>query len=336
MLWRALGVCLTLVWPRALWAQSGLDRDAQPQFAPGRFEQGRDIYNFRCYFCHGYSGDAQTLAARMLVPAPRDFTAADPAQLDTQRILDAVRNGRPGTAMQPFAVILSPAEQLAVVEYVRRAFVLEGRPNTRYHSPENGWPEHERFRDSFPFATGEIPLETPAEQLTAAELEGRRHFLRACVSCHDPTETREQAVLWEPQALSYPRPGFSPGDHAEPSDALSGATPFARHEIAPPLRDPTPLQAEGERLFQANCAFCHGADGSGRNWIGTFLQPRPRDLTDAEFMRGMTDERLHRVIREGLPGTSMPAWQQVLEAGQIDALVAYIRRVFHPLSAAGD
>ena len=31
-------------------------------------ETGRAIYNFRCYFCHGYSGDAQTLAARYLSP----------------------------------------------------------------------------------------------------------------------------------------------------------------------------------------------------------------------------------------------------------------------------
>ena len=31
-----------------------------------RHERGRAIYNFRCYFCHGYSGDARTLAATYL------------------------------------------------------------------------------------------------------------------------------------------------------------------------------------------------------------------------------------------------------------------------------
>ncbi len=39
-------------------------------------EQGRAVYNFRCYFCHGYSGDAKTLAATYLQPPPRDFSAA--------------------------------------------------------------------------------------------------------------------------------------------------------------------------------------------------------------------------------------------------------------------
>jgi cytochrome c oxidase cbb3-type subunit 3 len=87
----------------------------------------------------------------------------------------------------------------------------------------------------------------------------------------------------------------------------------------------------GERLFQENCAFCHAADGTGKNWIGSFLEPRPRDLTDKAFMSGMTRERLAQTIRDGLPGTSMPAWKSVLTADEIDALVAYIHRAFHPL-----
>ena len=37
-------------------------------------ELGRKVYNFRCYFCHGYSGAAKTLAATYLKPLPRDFT----------------------------------------------------------------------------------------------------------------------------------------------------------------------------------------------------------------------------------------------------------------------
>jgi len=40
-------------------------------------ELGRKVYNFRCYFCHGYSGDARTVAASQLLPPPRDFTRAD-------------------------------------------------------------------------------------------------------------------------------------------------------------------------------------------------------------------------------------------------------------------
>jgi cytochrome c oxidase cbb3-type subunit 3 len=48
-------------------------------------------------------------------------------------------------------------------------------------------------------------------------------------------------------------------------------------------------------------------------------------------MDGMTRERLVKVIEDGLEGTSMPGWKQVLQPAEIDALVAYIRRAFHPL-----
>ena len=48
-------------------------------------EAGRSVYNFRCYFCHGYSGDARTLAAEFLSPPPRDFTDTDPEALRSAR-----------------------------------------------------------------------------------------------------------------------------------------------------------------------------------------------------------------------------------------------------------
>ncbi len=51
-------------------------------------------------------------------------------------------------------------------------------------------------------------------------------------------------------------------------------------------------------------------------------------------MAGMTRARLAGVIREGLPGTSMPAWKSVLSDADIDALTHYIGRAFHPLAAA--
>jgi cytochrome c oxidase cbb3-type subunit 3 len=147
---------------------------------------------------------------------------------------------------------------------------------------------------------------------------------------------QDAQLRWEPQALSYPRPGFNPGDSLLPPDAVSGATPFARHDLAPVLADLNARERNGERLYQANCAFCHAADGTGRNWIGSFLDPHPRDLTDARFMGSMSAERLAQVIRHGLAGTSMPAWEGVLSHDQVNSLVAYIHRAFHPLSGSAD
>jgi cytochrome c oxidase cbb3-type subunit 3 len=46
----------------------------------------------------------------------------------------------------------------------------------------------------------------------------------------------------------------------------------------------------------------------------------------------MTRARLLAAIREGLPGTSMPAWKSILSRAEIEAIAAYVDRVFHPLA----
>ena len=294
---------------------------------------GRAIYNFRCYFCHGYAGDAETLAARMLEPRPRDFTRTDPSRLSAASMRRTVKDGRPGTAMQPFGNTLTDAEIDAVVGFVRETFMQSGASNTRYHTAANGWPGHERFAAAFPFARGEIALDVEEQALSAEQQAGRRLFLESCITCHDTGAYAGHRAEWRTEAVSYPRTGFATGDFLDPPDAVSGATTFARHDIKPPL--PAGADDElrlGETLFQDNCAFCHAADGTGRNWIGTFMQPHPRDLTAPPAMRDMTAERLASVIRNGLPGTSMPAWRHVLDDNQVQALVRYIGTQFHPLT----
>ena len=145
--------------------------------AADRHEIGRGIYNFRCYFCHGYSGDARTLAATYLSPPPRDFTRSTPESLTREAMLRAVTDGRAGTAMKGFAGILKPDEIAAVVDFVREEFIRRKAPNTRYHTAENGWADHQRHRAAFPFATGEIALDTPFERLTPEQQHGKRLFL---------------------------------------------------------------------------------------------------------------------------------------------------------------
>src|SRR5262245_27684861 len=71
---------------------------AAPAAAPGEatLKLGRDVYNYRCYFCHGYSGDAKTLATSYLDPKPRDFQTTKPEEMPVERILAAVKHGKPG------------------------------------------------------------------------------------------------------------------------------------------------------------------------------------------------------------------------------------------------
>lgn len=295
-------------------------------------EQGRSIYNFRCYFCHGYSGDAKTLASTYLSPQPRNFAATGLNDLTHPQMLAAVKKGRPGTAMLGFDSILSESEISAVVGFVRQEFMMDKAVNTRYHTKENGWSDHDRYSAAFPFAKGLIALDAPFEQLTPEQRAGRHLYLSSCVSCHDRGNVNESGAPWESHAFSFPRNGFVPGEVPK-VDATSGASPYHLHDKVPVIVGMTALEARGQTLFQDNCSFCHAADGTGRNWIGSFLQPHPRDLTSPAFMSTMTRKRLTNVIRDGLPDTSMPAWKSVLTDQEIQALVAYISKAFHPVAA---
>lgn len=70
----------------------------------------------------------------------------------------------------------------------------------------------------------------------------------------------------------------------------------------------------GAALYAANCAVCH-AEGDGVQGV---------NLKTNEFRHSSTDEDLLGVIRNGIPGTAMPAHTNLASADVI-ALVAYIR-----------
>ena len=55
------------------------------------------------------------------------------------------------------------------------------------------------------------------------------------------------------------------------------------------------------------------------------MEPKARDLT-AYTASSLPTARLKQVIRDGLPGTPMPAWKQVLSPREIDAVAAYVQR----------
>jgi cytochrome c oxidase cbb3-type subunit 3 len=225
--------------------------------------------------------------------------------------------------MMSFAAVLSDRDIADVIAFIRQQFVDRAAYNTRYHTPENGWPDHERYRDAFGFATGALRLDQA--DLTLAQQRGRSLFLSACVGCHERGAAVPEAV-WEKRPLSYPRNGYQP---AQPPDAISGASPYLKHETVPQsLRALTPQEQRGAELFAANCAFCHGHGATGQNWIGSFIEPHPRDLSDRAWQQSVSDAQLFDMIANGKTGTAMPAWKRVLTPADIDAVVRYLRAVF--------
>jgi len=83
-----------------------------------------ELYLKNCSVCHGEKGDAQTRTRSGLSPAPRDFTTAEAAmELTRERMIKAVTNGVPGTAMVAHKDRLSESQIAALVDYVRAKFM---------------------------------------------------------------------------------------------------------------------------------------------------------------------------------------------------------------------
>jgi mono/diheme cytochrome c family protein len=91
---------------------------------------------------------------------------------------------------------------------------------------------------------------------------------------------------------------------------------------------PVPKRATpAQRLYLANCATCHGSDGSG-SWRATMFLMRPGNFRDPRLMDTLTDEYLQTIIRNGgaaLGKPGMPAFGYHLNDEEIRALVAYLR-----------
>ncbi|MFQ5618229.1 MAG: c-type cytochrome [Rhodospirillales bacterium] len=287
---------------------------------PARKNAGRQVYNARCYFCHGYQGNADTVAAGYLDPRPRDFTMA--VDLDPVEMRSVIVNGRPDTAMQGFGKSLSATEIDAVATFIEEEFIRCRRRNARYHTAENGWPEHEkRNAAAFRFVTGALGLDTPDDSLTPEERRGQAIFRASCIVCHE-------GRVRQSRQDSHERDEDHVEDEAHEYDRAYGGGGAAEHDRAPALAEVTPQQALGARLYEQNCASCHALDGTGRNWIGRFLQPHPPDFARPETAARFDNARLRQAIAAGLPDSSMPAFGTVLAPDQVAAITAYIEYAF--------
>ncbi|HSD11557.1 MAG TPA: c-type cytochrome [Candidatus Binatia bacterium] len=87
----------------------------------------------------------------------------------------------------------------------------------------------------------------------------------------------------------------------------------------------------GKKLYEVNCAQCHGEKGDGDGIAAPFLLPKPRDFTSGKFKIRTTPsgalpttEDLKKIIRAGMPYTAMPAWPQFNEQ-QLTDVVYYVK-----------
>jgi len=89
----------------------------------------------------------------------------------------------------------------------------------------------------------------------------------------------------------------------------------------------------GEKIYAKRCVMCHGVKGDGLGPAAERLNPPPRDFSSALYKIKTTgfddvipnDEDIARMIRDGMPGTAMPGWADILKEKEIWDLAAYVK-----------
>ncbi len=138
-------------------------------------------------------------------------------------------------------------------------------------------------------------------------------LIAACGSAPEPATPSTAAEPTQPAAESTEP--LTPTEAPEPTTAQAAQTQEGE-VLFPPE---TPSAVRGKVIFTANCAACHGAAGDGSGLAGA------ANFTDLEFMRHEKPAEFFAAIRDGVEGTTMPAWGETLSEMDIWDVLYYER-----------
>ncbi|PIQ96568.1 MAG: cytochrome C [Nitrospinae bacterium CG11_big_fil_rev_8_21_14_0_20_56_8] len=88
----------------------------------------------------------------------------------------------------------------------------------------------------------------------------------------------------------------------------------------------------GKKVYFKRCVWCHGVQGAGDGPSADRLFTRPRNFTQGTFKIRTTDSGelpleadLITTVKNGLPGSAMPAWGEFLNEEEIVSVVNFVK-----------
>ncbi len=296
-----------------------------PSVPGGEPLDGERLYGLFCVACHG------TDLAASDVPSIRTPSLSNPDFLSVASddyLEDIIAHGRSGTNMPAWDESgggLTPEQIRRIVAYVRSFEPTRADPaaiSRRDGSARYGRAIYRGNCATCHGLRGEGGLGTALaspqfldiasdELLERTILEGRPNTGMPAWKDLSTTDVSD--------LLAYIRSWQGPG--VEIDDVLAY------------LEDGSGHVGIGEKLFRASCTACHGRRGEG------IIGP---SLNSDEFLPIVSDEYLVHAIRDGRPGSAMPAWRS-FSTEDVGDLIAYVRgfssaeaRKPHALETQGD
>lgn len=252
--------------------------------------RGRRIYARVCSVCHGDQGAGSMWASANLRPAPRDFSSPmAKVELTRDRMLAAVAQGRPDTAMQAYASKFSREDMEAVVDYIRTSIM--------------------RVEDDTGIS-GTHARGVPADKSR-------------------PKKGGKGADAHAGHDHGHESHGGDAVDHAAHGHATGAVGKDGKIDARQPFNhglkgDPV----AGRKFYEANCATCHGLKGDGQGPRAYFINPKPAVFTDAKIRVSLNRPVIYDGVALGRRGSEMPAWDKVLSPQEIANVSEYVFRAF--------
>jgi len=98
---------------------------------------------------------------------------------------------------------------------------------------------------------------------------------------------------------------------------------------------PTPQNLEeGHRLYDKECALCHGLDGKGQGEKGLQFYPPAPSLV--ERTTEISDGQIQAIVSRGVRYTAMPSFAKELTPDEIWKIALWVRRIPQQKSVASD
>lgn len=283
--------------------------------------RGRQLFfESNCYGCHRIEGMSDGVLGPELSEAGKKFKV--------DYLMESIVDPRAGMAssfMPKFN--LSPADVKALVIFLksRRGVNLTETSLSVFRSRLH---DAASVSDTKPVASGAADVVARGKQLVAD---------RACAACHKigdkdggiAPDLSFEALMkdneWLVDHFKNPR-GRMP-DSIMPAFKFAVTDFEAMTAYLATLKTPPALGAPADN-YKALCARCHGDKGDGAGPVALYIDPSPRDLTKVAFMTSKPRDRFVASIQKGVHGTSMPAWEKVLNEQQIQALLDHVESAF--------